>query len=90
MGDQPLGQFDGGDQSGWMGTLNDWFTNFGFSEFTVENGSLSNGDVIRIMYTREGLGADLGGTWDNSDTTIKALEIQGGKLLTRFAPGGGR
>ena len=87
VGDQPLGQFDGGDQSGWMGTLNDWFTNFGFQEFTVENGSLSNGDVIRIMYTREGLGADLGGTWDNSDTTIKALEIQGGKLLTRLAPG---
>ena len=87
VGDQPLGQFDGGDQSGWMGTLNDWFTNFGFQEFTVENGSLSNGDVIRIMYTREGLGADLGGTWDNSDTTIKALDIQGGKLLTRFAPG---
>ena len=87
VGDQPLGQFDGGDQSGWMGTLNDWFTNFGFSEFTVENGSLSNGDVIRIMYTREGLGADLGGTWDNSDTTIKALDIQGGKLLTKFAPG---
>lgn len=87
VGDRPLGQFDGGDQSGWMGTLNDWFTNFGFQEFTVENGSLSNGDVIRIMYTREGLGADLGGTWDNSDTTIKALEIQGGKLLTRFAPG---
>jgi len=87
VGDQPLGQFDGGDHSGWMGTLNDWFTNFGFSEFTVENGSLSNGDVIRIMYTREGLGADLGGTWDNSDTTIKALEIQGGKLLTGFAPG---
>ena len=82
-----LSQMDGGDQSGWMGTLNDWFTNFGFQEFTVENGSLSNGDVIRIMYTREGLGADLGGTWDNSDTTIKALEIQGGKLLTRFAPG---
>ena len=87
VGDQPLAEFDGGQQSGWMGTLNDWFTNFGFSEFTVENGSLSNGDVIRIMYTREGLGADLGGTWDNSDTTIKALEIQGGKLLTRFAPG---
>lgn len=87
VGDQPLAEFDGGPQSGWMGTLNDWFTNFGFQEFTVENGSLSNGDVIRIMYTREGLGADLGGTWDNSDTTIKALEIQGGKLLTRFAPG---
>ena len=82
-----LSQMDGGDHSGWMGTLNDWFTNFGFKEFTVENGSLSNGDVIRIMYTREGLGADLGGTWGNSDTTLAALDIQGGKLLTRFAPG---
>ena len=82
-----LSQMDGGGESGWMGTLNDWFTNFGFKEFTVENGSLSNGDVIRIMYTRKGLGADLGGTWDNSDTTLAALDIQGGKLLTRFAPG---
>ena len=82
-----LSQMDGGDQSGWMGTLNDWFTNFGFKEFTVENGSLSNGDVIRIMYSREGLGADVGGTWSNSDTTLAALDIQGGKLLTKFAPG---
>ena len=82
-----LSQMDGGDHSGWMGTLNDWFTNFGFKEFTVENGSLSNGDVIRIMYTCEGLGADLGGTWGNSDTTLAALDIQGGKLLTTFVPG---
>lgn len=82
-----LSQMDGGDQSGWMGTLNDWFTNFGFKEFTVENGSLSNGDVIHIVYTREGLGADVGGTWGNSDTTLTALDIQGGKLLTKFAPG---
>ena len=82
-----LSQMDGGDHSGWMGTLNDWFTNFGFKEFTVENGSLSNGDVIRIMYTCEGLGADVGGTWDNSDTTLAALDIQGGKLLTTFVPG---
>ena len=82
-----LSQMDGGDQSGWMGTLNDWFTNFGFKEFTVENGSLSNGDVIRIMYTREGLGADLSGTFGNSDTTLAALGIEGGKLLTKFAPG---
>ena len=82
-----LSQMDGGDHSGWMGTLNDWFTNYGFKEFTVENGSLSNGDVIHIVYTREGLGADVGGTWGNSDTTLTALDIQGGKLLTKFAPG---
>lgn len=84
---QPLGQFDGGPQSGWMGTLNDWFTNEGFAAFTVANGKLADGDVIRVMYTREGLGADLGGTWGNSDTTIKALEIQGGKLASAFTPG---
>ena len=82
-----LSQFDGGDQSGWMGTLNDWFTNYGFKEFTVSNGKLADDDVIRVMYTREGLGADLGGTWDNSDTTIKALDIRGGKLTSAFTPG---
>ena len=87
VGDQPLGQFDGGQQSGWMGTLNDWFTNYGFGAFSVAEGDLSDGDVIRVMYTREGLGADLGGTWGNSDTTIKALEIQGGKLASAFTPG---
>ena len=87
VGNQPLGQFDGGQQSGWMGTLNDWFTNEGFAAFTVANGKLADGDVIRVMYTREGLGADLGGTWGNSDTTIKALEIQGGKLASAFTPG---
>lgn len=87
VGDQPLGQFDGGQQSGWMGTLNDWFTSEGFAAFTVANGKLADGDVIRVMYTREGLGADLGGTWGNSDTTIKALEIQGGKLASAFTPG---
>lgn len=81
-----LSQFDGGDHSGWMGTLNDWFTNYGFKEFTVSNGKLADGDVIRVMYTREGLGADLGGTWDNSDTTIKALDIRGGKLTSAFTP----
>ena len=86
VGDQPLAEFDGGANSGWMGTLNDWFTNFGFGEFTVANGRLADGDVIRIMYTRD-LGADLGGTWGNSDTTIKALEIQGGELMDEFTPG---
>ena len=53
----------------------------------MENGSLSNGDVIRIMYSRKGLGADLGGTWGNSDTTLAALDIQGGKLASAFTPG---
>ena len=82
-----LGEFDGGGQSGWMGTLNDWFTNLSFAEFKVANGKLGDGDYISIQYTQDGLGADLGGTWDNSDTTLKALEIEGGTLVSKFVPG---
>ena len=82
-----LGEFDGGQQSGWMGTLNDWFTNLSFAEFKVANGKLGDGDVISVQYTREGLGKDLSGTFGNSDTTLKALDIEGGKLLTEFASG---
>lgn len=82
-----LGEFDGGQQSGWMGTLNDWFNNLSFAEFTVAKGTLADGDVISIQYTSTGLGEDLGGTWGNSDTTLKALDIEGGKLLTAFASG---
>ena len=29
-----------GGYSGWMGTLNDWFTNLGFKEFSYANGKL--------------------------------------------------
>ena len=92
VGDRPLGQFDGGQQSGWMGTLNDWFTNEGFAAFTVANGKLADGDVIRVMFTLNGYGADLGGTWANSDTTLSALKVTGGKLAPNFVSGeaGGR
>ena len=82
-----LGEFSGGDQSGWMGTLNDWFTNYGFGEFTVAGGTLGDGDVIRVMYTTNGYGEDLGGTWGNSDTTLKDLTVEGGKLEGGFASG---
>ena len=81
-----LAEFDGGGSSGWMGTLNDWFTNKGFGEFTVANGKLQDGDVIRIMYTRD-LGVDLDGTWGNSNTTLQALKVQGGELMGEFTPG---
>ena len=47
-----LAQFTGGNESGWMGTLNDFFVNRSFSEFTVEDGKLADGDVIRVMYTQ--------------------------------------
>ena len=77
-----LKAFDGGTMSGWMGTLNDWFTNFGFGEFTVAKGTLCAGDEIRIMYTRTV--EDLGGSWNNSDTRLKALTFSTGKLAPKF------
>ena len=82
-----LGEFDGNKSAGWMGTLNDWFTNEGFGAFTVKNGKLASGDVIRIMFTSRGYGADLGGTWGNSDTTVKALTVDGAMLTPNFIPG---
>ena len=43
-----LAAFDGGSMSGWMGTLNDWFTNEGLTAYTVANGKLASGDEIRM------------------------------------------
>ena len=89
-GDYSLAEFTGGQQSGWMGTLNDWFTNEGFANFTVENGKLADGDIISIKYTSVGLGEDVGGTWSNSDTTLKSLTFDGDgdpRLTTTFEPG---
>ncbi len=83
---QGLGEFDGGSMSGWMGTLNDWFTNQGFAAFTVAAGTLGSGDEIRIMYTRNGYGADLGGSWDNHIKTVKALTFSAGELSPAFDP----
>ena len=82
-----LAAFDGGSESGWMGTLNDWFTNEGFQVFSVADGKLGDGDYIRIMYTTTGYGEDLGGTWYNSHTTLDSLEVEGGNLLSEFTPG---
>ena len=79
-----LKAFDGGTMSGWMGTLNDWFTNFGFGEFTVAKGTLCAGDEIRIMYTRNA-GVDLGGDWESTDTRLKALTFSAGKLTPKFS-----
>ena len=78
-----LEEFDGGFMSGWMGTLNDWFTNEGFGAFTVANGKLESGDEIRVMYTCA-YGDDLGGSWGNKDTTVKALTFSDGELSPTF------
>ncbi|MGM9640016.1 MAG: S-layer homology domain-containing protein [Faecousia sp.] len=78
-----LGEFDGGFLSGWMGTLNDWFTNNGFNYYTVEDGTLEAGDEIRVMYTTN-YGEDLGCSWSSNDTSLKALTFSRGMLTPSF------
>ena len=76
---------DGGATSGWMGTLNDWFTNVGFADIKAGD-KLFAGDVIRVMYTVNGYGADIGGDWNTmSDTSLSALSFSEGVLTPDFA-----
>ena len=76
---------DGGAASGWMGTLNDWFTNVGFKDIKAGD-KLFAGDVIRVMYTVNGYGADIGGDWNTqSDTSLAALSFSEGVLTPDFA-----
>ena len=80
-----LSEVDGGSQAGWMGTLNDWFTNASFSAFTVADGTLVSGDEIRVMYTKNGYGADIGGDWSTqSNTALAALRFSSGTLTPAF------
>ena len=76
---------DGGEASGWMGTLNDWFTNVGFKDIKAGD-KLFAGDIIRVMYTTKGYGADIGGDWNTqSDTSLAALSFSEGVLTPDFA-----
>ncbi|MCQ2559108.1 MAG: DUF4430 domain-containing protein [Clostridia bacterium] len=52
-----LYEFDCGELSGWMYSVNGWFPNYGCSRYI-----LKDGDVIRFEYTCD-LGEDLGVTW---------------------------
>ena len=72
--------------AGWMGTLNDWFTDKMFGDFTVADGTLVAGDEIRIMYSLD-MGADCGGSWGNNDTTVKSVEFSAGQLEKPFEIG---
>ncbi|MDD7671403.1 MAG: S-layer homology domain-containing protein [Clostridia bacterium] len=79
-----VGEFDNGTDSGWMGTLNDWFTNYGFANYKVSDGTLKAGDEIRVMYTSVGKGKDLGGEWGGSDKRVKSIDVTGGTLAPAF------
>jgi hypothetical protein len=52
-----LYEFDGGQTSGWMYSVDGWFPNYGSSSYS----SLHSGSVIQWRYTRN-LGADVGGS----------------------------
>lgn len=79
-----LAEFTGGPNSGWMGTKNDWFVNASFSDFRYTNGGLADGDEIRLMYTTK-LGADIGGTWSGTDTSLQSLIVSGAELSPVFS-----
>lgn len=70
---------------GWMGTLNDWFTNEGFSAYTVANGKLKDGDEICFMYTCT-WGTDIGSDWNSSSTLLKDVSFSDGTLNKTFNP----
>ena len=81
-----LGEFSTTQGSGWMATLNDWFVNLGLQEFGAsKNGfcKVENGDEIHAMFT-ENYGTDIGGSWGDSDTSLKSLTISGGTLVPTF------
>ena len=75
-----VGEFDNGTDSGWMGTLNDWFTNYGFANYKVSDGTLKPGDEIHVMYTSTGRGKDLGADWSDSDKRVKSLEFSNSRI----------
>ena len=70
--------------SGWMGTLNDWFTGEGFANYTVANGKLKAGDEIAVQHTCD-YGVDIGGSFDTSDKSLKAVALSAGELTPAFS-----
>ncbi len=68
---------------GWMGTINDWFTDQTFDAFTVKNHTLEAGDEICISYTMD-YGPDLGSIPKDTTKTLKALQVSGGTLAQPF------
>ena len=79
-----LAEMQGASSAGWMITRNDWFIHQGLNNFGFQNNYLDAGDEIRIMFSLEG-GPDLGGSWNNTDTSLKSLKALGGMLTPKFS-----
>ena len=57
-----LYEFDCGNLSGWMYSVNGWFPNYGCSKYR-----LKDGDYIKWLYTCKGLGSDVGASMENNN-----------------------
>lgn len=75
---------DAGNMSGWMGTINDWFADEGYSAFSVANGTLENGDELCFVYSNA-WGADVGSLWDSNDTSLASLSVDKGTFSPEFS-----
>lgn len=65
--------------SGWMGTLNDWFTDTGMDSVAV-----ADGDVVCVQYSCTG-GPDVGSDWSSTSTALQSLRCSAGALSPAFA-----
>lgn len=61
-----LYEFDAGELSGWMYSVNGWFPNYGCGSYP-----LSDGDAVEWVYTCD-LGADVGGGYSSGEQTARS------------------
>ncbi|MBO4390638.1 MAG: DUF4430 domain-containing protein [Lachnospiraceae bacterium] len=71
--------------AGWLYTFNTAAANVSVDAYKQADGSLSDGDVIRFLYSKDG-GYDLG-FYDGGETSkgISGLEVEGGTLSSPFS-----
>ncbi|MDR1409655.1 MAG: DUF4430 domain-containing protein [Oscillospiraceae bacterium] len=75
-----LGEFDEGQQSGWMYSVNNYFPNVGSSDWTMKPG-----DVMRWQYTKVGLGEDIGGGQASGGSSAGTVRANKDALTWRMA-----
>ncbi len=78
-----IAEKDEGEGSGWMGTLNGWFCDQGFSGFKVAADSFHAGDIVELFYTQN-YGMDLTDMYDGTGNVSK-LETQNASLIKAFS-----
>ncbi|MEA5003012.1 MAG: cadherin-like beta sandwich domain-containing protein [Eubacterium aggregans] len=78
-----LGAGVGADYAGWMATIEDWFTNNPLNQYTPADGTLKDGQQIKVVYSKTG-GTDVGGDWSNNTKTLSALTTDAGTLSPAF------